>query len=34
MPPGYGQMSDVDLHHIFEYLKTVPSKGAKTPNQN
>jgi cytochrome c553 len=34
MPPGYGQMSDVDLHRIFEYLKTVPSNGAKTPSQN
>jgi mono/diheme cytochrome c family protein len=33
MPRGYGQMSDVDLHNIYAYLKTVPPGGTKLPQQ-
>jgi mono/diheme cytochrome c family protein len=33
MPLGYGQMSDEDLRAILTYLKTVPAKGTKAPNQ-
>jgi mono/diheme cytochrome c family protein len=33
MPRGYGQMSDVDLHNIYTYLKTVPPAGTKLPQQ-
>jgi mono/diheme cytochrome c family protein len=33
MPRGYGQMSDVDLHNIYAYLKTVPPAGTKLPQQ-
>jgi mono/diheme cytochrome c family protein len=33
MPLAYGQMSDEDLRAILTYLKTVPAKGTKTPNQ-
>ncbi len=33
MPRVYGQMSDDDLRKIFQYLKTIPAKGAKTKNQ-
>jgi cytochrome c553 len=33
MPRAFGQMSDDDLHRMFEYLKAVPAKGEKTKNQ-
>jgi mono/diheme cytochrome c family protein len=33
MPRAYGEMSTTDLHNVYEYLKTLPPKGEKTPNQ-
>jgi mono/diheme cytochrome c family protein len=34
MPLGYGQLTDSELRNVFAYLKTLPPKGKKSPNQS